>query len=83
MAARGVTLRMPSFTKGKKQLSSEEVESSRKLAHVRIHVGRVTGRMKTFLFLQSSVQVNQLHLLDDIVTIVGALHNLLPKIATA
>lgn len=83
MAVRGVTLRMPAFTKGKKQLSAKEVVSSRKLAHVRIHVERVIGRMKTFLFLQTCVQVNQLHLLDDVVTIIGALHNLLPTIVTS
>ena len=83
MAAIGVTLRMPSFTRGKKQLSAKEVSSSRKLAHVRIHVERVIGHMKTFLFLQTSVPVNQTHLLDDVVTIVGALHNLLPSIVTA
>ena len=29
---------MPSFTKGKKQLSAEEVETTRKVASVRIHV---------------------------------------------
>ena len=80
MAALGVTLRMPSFTRGKKQLSSKDVEMSKNLAHVRIHVERVIGRMKNFLFLQSSVPVNQTHLLDDIIIIVGALHNLLPSI---
>ena len=80
MAALGVTLRTPSFTRGKKQLSSKDVEVSKNLAHVRIHVERVIGRMKNFLFLQSSVPVNQMHLLDDIIIIVGALHNLMPSI---
>ena len=80
MAALGVTLRMPSFTRGKKQLSSKDVEVSKNLAHVRIHVERVIGRMKNFLFLQSSVPVNQMHMLDDIIIIVGALHNLMPSI---
>ena len=58
MAVRRVTLRMPSLTKGKKLLSAKEVNSSRKLAHVRIHVERVIGCMKTILLLQTSVQVN-------------------------
>ena len=48
MAALGVTLRMPSFTRGKKQLSSKDVEFSKNLAHVRIHVERVVGRIKNF-----------------------------------
>ena len=30
----GATLRMPSFTRGKKQLSSKDVEMSKNLAHV-------------------------------------------------
>ena len=83
MAVIGVTLGMPSFTIGKKQLSAKEVSSSRKLAHVRIHVERLFGHMNTFWVLQSSAPVNQTHLLDDVVTIVGALHNLLPSIVTA
>ena len=34
----GVELIIPSFTKGKKQLSSKEVETSRQIATVRIYV---------------------------------------------
>ena len=62
MAALGVNWRMPSFTIGKKQLSSKDVEVSKNLAHVRIHVERVIGRMKNFLFFTviSSSQPNAL-----------------------
>ena len=35
-----------SFTKGKKQLSSKEVETSRQIATVRIYVERVIGLIK-------------------------------------
>ena len=84
MAVRGVTLRMSPLLKGKKELlSAKDVNSSRKLALVRIHVERVIGCIKTFLLLQTSIQVNQLHLLDDVFTIVGALHNLMPTLVTA
>ena len=37
---------IPSFTKGKKQLSAKEVETSRKISSVRIHIERIIGLMK-------------------------------------
>ena len=39
-------MEIPAFTKGKKQLSQEEAEMSKQLAHVRIHVERVIGLLK-------------------------------------
>ena len=80
LASIGVTLRIPSFTRGKKQLSSAEVHHSKSIANVRIHVERVIGRMRNFLILQSTLAVNQVHLLDNIVTIISALTNLLPSV---
>ena len=79
-ASRGVTLRTPSFTRGKKQLSAAEVHSSKRISNVRIHVERVIGRMRNFLILQSTVPLTQVHLLDDIVVIVAAMNNLLPSV---
>lgn len=46
IAVRGGRLEIPAFTKGKKQLSREEVEQSRQLSRVRIHVERVIGRLR-------------------------------------
>lgn len=37
----------PAFTKGKKQLSAKDVEVSRQLSSVRIHIERVIGHMKS------------------------------------
>ncbi|XP_069128215.1 uncharacterized protein [Argopecten irradians] len=39
-------LRIPAFTKGKDQLAAIDLESTRKLAHVRIHVERVIGLVR-------------------------------------
>ena len=46
IAIKGGKLEIPAFTRGKQQLSREEVERSRQLAHVRIHVERVIGQMR-------------------------------------
>lgn len=46
IAYMGGTLNIPSFTKGKPQLAPEAVESTRRLANVRIHVERVIGAVR-------------------------------------
>ena len=52
---------IPTFTKGKKQLHPLDVESTRKIAHVRIHVGRVIGFVKTkFRIFSSEVGIDLL-----------------------
>ena len=45
-------LTIPPFTKGKIQLSQREVETSREMSHVRIHVERAIGRIKHYKILQ-------------------------------
>ena len=40
------TLKLPAFTKGKGQLSGIEVEQTRRIANVRIHVERVIGNVR-------------------------------------
>ncbi len=48
LATCGATLRIPHFTKGRKQLTAQEVDTSRRLSNVRIHIERVIGRCKKF-----------------------------------
>ena len=65
-------LEIPTFTKGKNQLSKCEVDKSRELANVRIHVERVIGRLRKFEYLNSTIPIFQVDLLDSrIVTICG------------
>ncbi|XP_065662460.1 uncharacterized protein LOC136085018 [Hydra vulgaris] len=45
-AARSSAELIPAFTRGKKQLLAKEIETSRKIASVRIHIERVIGLMK-------------------------------------
>ena len=42
----GAKLEIPPFTRGKTQLSQREVEMSKKLSQVRIHVERIIGLLK-------------------------------------
>ena len=46
MGTRGAELFIPSFTKGKNQLSGHDVEKTRRIANVRIHVERVIGSVR-------------------------------------
>ena len=46
MAYRGATLNIPAFTKGKAQLPVADVEQTRKVTNVRIHVERVIGAVR-------------------------------------
>lgn len=72
----GATLKMPSFTKGKKQLSAKEVDESRQLARVRIHVERVIGRIKKFRILQGVIPITQADLLNSAMVTICAIVNL-------
>ena len=40
------TIKVPAYTKGKSQLSGIEVEQTRRIANVRIHVERVIGNLR-------------------------------------
>ena len=52
-------LHLPAFTRGKDQLSALEVEETRKIANVRIHVERAIGAMKQkFSILQSILPID-------------------------
>jgi len=50
------TLKIPAFTKGKTQLPGIEVEQTRKIANVRIHVERVIGNIRKKFSMLSDTQ---------------------------
>ena len=57
----GARLEIPSFTRGKQQLSLQEVEYSKRLSKVRIHVERVIGLFKNkYTILQSTLPISLL-----------------------
>lgn len=89
LAVFGAKLEIPAFTGGKKQLSIAEVERSKRLSKVRIHVERVIGLLKQkYTLLQGKLPINLLKrnkdcdyaFIDKIVTVCCALTNLSPSI---
>ena len=79
------TIKMPAFTKGKAQLRGIEVEQTRRIANVRIHVERVIGNLRQkYSLLQETQPIHFLiaptdgepPLLDKITTVCCALVNM-------
>ena len=81
-------VKLPSYTKGKKQLSAKDVEQSRRIACARIHVERVIGLLRNkYTILQSTLPLDYLMkkdeeccTLDKIAVVCSALCNLCPTI---
>ena len=76
---------IPAFTKGKKQLSAVDVERSRKIASVRIHVERVIGLLRRkYRILQGTLPLqflskkdeNHATTIDKVILVCSALTNL-------
>ncbi|XP_069114764.1 uncharacterized protein [Argopecten irradians] len=77
-------VKIPASTKGKSQLAALDVEQTRKIAHVRIHVERVIGLVRNkYKILQDTLPLDYFHshdnsttTIDKIVTVCCALTNL-------
>ena len=85
LAVIGARLEIPSFTKGKTQLSKAEVEKSRRLSRVRIHVERVIGQLRIkYKILQQTLPMTlikrpsdqEVATIDKILLVTAALTNL-------
>ena len=76
-------IKIPPFTRGKKQLSRIEVDTARQLSRVRIHVERVIGLLRNkYTILQSILPIKMImcndgedSIIDKIVIICSALCN--------
>lgn len=88
---REAELVIPAFTKGKSQLDPLDVEQTRKIANVRIHVERVIGVVRQKYEILHKIlpmtlvadKIGDVHTIDMIVTVCCALHNLNPPIISA
>lgn len=81
------TVKIPAFTRGKHQLDPVDLEKTRAIAHVRIHVERIIGMIRQkYRIMCGPVSVTLLStrgeeaLLDEIVTVCCSLVNLCPAI---
>ena len=86
----GATLDIPAFTRGCEQLPPSDVEATRKLANVRIHVERIIGAVRQRFQVLSATGALQKELisqknsrgvvLDSVVRVCCALNNVLEGI---
>ena len=85
----GAQIKIPAFTKGKKQLHPCELETTRGLAAVRIHVERVIGLVRNkYTILQGTIPISlcqtatpgQPTSLDKMVRVCCALCNICPSV---
>ena len=89
VALKRAELAIPAFTKGKSQLDPVDVESTRGIANVRIHVERVIGLLRNkYTILQGTLSTDylitseqrQVPLIDRILRVCSGLVNLCPPI---
>ena len=75
LASKGVSLNIPPFMEGRKQLSAEDVERGRHIAALRIHVERVIGRIKNFSILGGTLPISMIRIPNQIVSVCAYLTN--------
>ena len=63
---RGVSLNIPPFMRGKKQLSENEVVTTRRIASLRIHVERAMGRIKNYHIFDRALPATMTTIADRI-----------------
>ncbi|XP_036001960.1 uncharacterized protein LOC118565635 [Fundulus heteroclitus] len=82
-------VKIPALTKGRCQLDARDVESTRKIAHLRIHVGRVIGTVRNKYAILSAeapfhmvlpCKDEDMTFLDKIVSVCCALTNMSPGV---
>ncbi|KAL7298197.1 hypothetical protein TKK_0009192 [Trichogramma kaykai] len=86
----GVSLNIPAFTKGVNQLHPMDLQKTRTIANVRIHVERVIGVLKQrYQILFGILPLDMLYpnsqgesLIDKVIVVCSALFNLSPSIIT-
>lgn len=82
-------VKVPAFTKGRCQLDAKDVENTRAIAHLRIHVERVIGSLRNkYTMLHKRIPISlllpcegeEMTLLDKIVNVCCILLNMCPSV---
>ena len=85
ISVHGGTLIIPAFTRGKTQLSQQDVERSKELSKVRVHVERIIGMLKSkYTILQGTLPIDvikhnedtEVANIDKILVVCSALTNI-------
>ena len=83
LTPKGITINIPPFLgNNRQQLSRTEVEQTRRIAGLRIHVERAIGRIKQYKLVQGKLPITLAGLANDIICACAYLTNFLPPIIT-
>lgn len=72
---RGVSLTMPPFLRDQDQFTEDQVQSTRSIAAVRVHVERAVRKVKEFEILRNIIPISLCPMLDRIWTVCAHLAN--------
>ena len=78
LASKGISLNIPPFMQGRKQMSVEDVQRGRHIASLRIHVEHVIGRIKTFAILRGTMPNTLMRVANQIIAVCAWLTNFQP-----
>ena len=77
---KNISLNIPPFLEGRKQLSTQDIKHGRGIASLRIHVERVIGRIKNYSILKGTLPISMIRIADQIVSVCAWLTNFQPAL---